>query len=413
MRLFTFTLFLGCLSTIQGCQAEPKAGGNAMLEPEIISVEDSIVPELEPTVYAAFFDPLLADGFDFAVGDKDAKGAYTGASGKTYMGWYIATHTAEEYDLGIHTGEDWNGNGGGNSDLGQPVYCVAKGVVIAADNYGSPWGNIVMVEHRFIENNTLRTVYSQYAHLNKFTVEIGDTLTRRQVLGTIGDGNGAYLAHLHLEIRNEKMKGMAVDYWPSSNGKDQAWVKEHYEDASAFINAHRTLLVPEKEAAFIFVKKSEFQMHFFIDGQHKQTFEIALSQTPIGHKVEQGDNRLPEGHYNIIQKSQGPFPGDMGPFFGTGWMRLNYPNPFDTEAGYHKEWITQRQRVAMINAWNMGKEPSKGTRLGGGIGIHGWNGDWSGYGTRSLTWGCISMHNPDLTEFYDDVPKGTPILIVP
>jgi murein L,D-transpeptidase YafK len=173
------------------------------------------------------------------------------------------------------------------------------------------------------------------------------------------------------------------------------------------------LLIPAEEEAFIFVKKSDHQLHFFNAGVPKETFEIALSQSPIGHKVEQGDNHLPEGHYNIIQKSQGPFSGDMGPFFGTGWMRLNYPNPFDTEAGYQKKWISKSQRDAMVKAWKAGKEPSKGTRLGGGIGIHGWNGDWSGYGTRSLTWGCISMHNTDLTNFYKSVPKGTPILIVP
>ena len=39
-----------------------------------------------------------------------------------YAGWRIETHFAENYQLGIHTGEDWNGNGGGNTDLGQDVH---------------------------------------------------------------------------------------------------------------------------------------------------------------------------------------------------------------------------------------------------------------------------------------------------
>src|SRR5947207_667889 len=50
------------------------------------------------------------DGFDFPFGDADGKGSYTDkATGKTYNGWYIATHFGEKYSLGIHPGEDWNG----------------------------------------------------------------------------------------------------------------------------------------------------------------------------------------------------------------------------------------------------------------------------------------------------------------
>ena len=54
-----------------------------------------------------------ADGFAFALGDPDGKGAYTDkATGKTHNGWYVATRFAEKYSMGIHTGEDWNGVGG-------------------------------------------------------------------------------------------------------------------------------------------------------------------------------------------------------------------------------------------------------------------------------------------------------------
>ena len=85
------------------------------------------------------FDPYLAtdippaDGFDFPVGDANASGPYNDiATGIEYQGWRIATHFAENYELGIHTGEDWNGNGGGNTDLGQNVHAVANGRVTFA-----------------------------------------------------------------------------------------------------------------------------------------------------------------------------------------------------------------------------------------------------------------------------------------
>lgn len=67
-------------------------------------------------------DFMPADGFDFPFADIDGKGAYTDkATGKTHNGWYVATKFGEKYSLGIHPAEDWNGNGGGNTDLGQPV----------------------------------------------------------------------------------------------------------------------------------------------------------------------------------------------------------------------------------------------------------------------------------------------------
>ncbi|HEY1080753.1 MAG TPA: hypothetical protein VGE29_00740, partial [Prosthecobacter sp.] len=50
----------------------------------------------------------LADGFDFPVGKPDAAGYYK----------------ARGYWPNGHMGEDWNGNGGGDSDLGAPIYAM-------------------------------------------------------------------------------------------------------------------------------------------------------------------------------------------------------------------------------------------------------------------------------------------------
>jgi hypothetical protein len=81
-------------------------------------------PPTSTNVFDAYLNTNIppADGFDFPVGDANAKGLYRDlATGIEYSGWRIDTHFAENYQLGIHTGEDWNGNGGGNTDLGQDV----------------------------------------------------------------------------------------------------------------------------------------------------------------------------------------------------------------------------------------------------------------------------------------------------
>ena len=67
----------------------------------------------------------LADGFDFPVGKPDGKGYYKS------RGLRLATPR--------HLGEDWNGNGGGNSDLGDPVYSIGLGLVTYADDARGRW----------------------------------------------------------------------------------------------------------------------------------------------------------------------------------------------------------------------------------------------------------------------------------
>ncbi len=158
--------------------------------------------------------------------------------------------------------------------------------------------------------------------------------------------------------------------------------------------------------------KSDYRMQLYSKGKMLKTYIIALGQSPIGHKVQQGDNHTPEGMYKIIQKSRGPFSGSASAYFGVAWMRLNYPNNADAVNGFKKGLITQAQENAIIKANNAGKEPPKTTTLGGGIGIHGWNGSWPSDDQQNLTWGCISVQNDELDDLYKRVPVGTSILIL-
>jgi len=75
----------------------------------------------------------LANGFDFPVGKPEAQGYYK----------------ARGFRSGGHLGEDWDGIGGGDTDLGDPIYSIGDGVVVFARDCHMGWGNVVIVRHAF------------------------------------------------------------------------------------------------------------------------------------------------------------------------------------------------------------------------------------------------------------------------
>jgi murein L,D-transpeptidase YafK len=163
----------------------------------------------------------------------------------------------------------------------------------------------------------------------------------------------------------------------------------------------------------LLAQKSAHRLYLFNEGQLAKTYVIGLSQRPVGRKEREGDNRTPEGQYIVIQKAVGPFPGEYGAYLGTRWLRINYPNDEDARLGLRKGIIGEAQYTGIVGANQAGREPPKDTPLGGGIGIHGWNGPWPGPDQQNVTWGCLSLQKNDLEDLYDRVPVGTPILIVP
>ncbi len=160
----------------------------------------------------------LADGFDFPVGKPDAAGYYK------FRGYWPNGHL----------GEDWNGNGGGDSDLGAPIYAIGRGVVIFTQNIGVGWGNCIIVRHIYREaDGKIAMVDSLYAHLYERKAKLHDLVEKGQLVGTMGGNSGMYAVHLHLEVRKNLHIGM--------NRSQFARDSSNYYSPTAFINAHRVL----------------------------------------------------------------------------------------------------------------------------------------------------------------------------
>jgi len=137
----------------------------------------------------------LADGFDYPVGKPDGEGYYR----------------SRGFWPNRHLGDDWNGIGGGNSDLGDPVYSIADGVVTVVGDMRGGWGNTVIVRHAYRERSSGRILQidSFYTHLDRITVRRGQPVAKGQQVGTIGTNRGMYTAHLHFELRKNIKIGMA------------------------------------------------------------------------------------------------------------------------------------------------------------------------------------------------------------
>ncbi len=373
-------------------------------------VSPSATGEPDPFLHYMRTDFPPADGFDFPVGDKNGRGAYRDLrTGKQHRGWYIATRFAESYALGLHTGEDWNGRGGGDTDLGQPVRAIGEGKVVYASVEGAPWGGVVMIDHIYYENHHQRRIRSQYAHLSKIDVAVGDLVKRRQRIGAIGrDPAGSFPAHLHLELRTDRT--LPATYWPSSHDKPKPWLKEHYTAPSAFIKSHRKLLVPQREPVLLLVDEATHSLARYEHGRRTHFYEIGFGQA-AGRKRVQGDLKTPKGMYFVVHKYRGKFTGAYGDYYGGHWIKVNYPNAFDAQWGEEAQKISSRTARKIAKDWRKRRLTNQKTRLGGGIGFHGWAGPWQIEDGGRLSWGCVVMHNPDIKALFDHIPKGAMVVM--
>jgi len=136
----------------------------------------------------------------------------------------------------------------------------------------------------------------------------------------------------------------------------------------------------------VMIHKAERQLQLISDGKVLHEYQISLGRQPVGHKVQQGDQRTPEGIYTIDWRHESPAYNLS--------MHLDYPNLKDKMAAYKKD-----------------VDP------GGMIMIHGTpiDEDYPEWYFKGLDWtnGCIALGNTEMREVWNLVPDGTLVEILP
>lgn len=134
------------------------------------------------------------------------------------------------------------------------------------------------------------------------------------------------------------------------------------------------------------VVKSKKRLYLIKEGEVFATFRVKFGADPKGHKVQQGDEKTPEGLYYLTYKNS-----DSAYYKS---IHISYPNAEDKE-----------------NARRLGVDP------GGDIMIHGQpNGyEWATFFTQMVNWtdGCVALTNSDMDKVWDAIDPGTPIEILP
>jgi len=204
-------------------------------EVEELSLRDGPSPRAPVDLGLLLLDPLelasipRADRWEHPLGS--AQGAFA--------------YNAQPFLTTRHLGDDLNGIGGWNSDLGDPVFAAARGRVLFAGEASGGWGKMVILGHRLPSKESGdrgQIIQSVYAHMEVISVGVGDLAHRGMRIGTVGTASGRYLAHLHFEIRQTRSPEPGVGYAdePLARVAPERWIRSNRLEGD--------LLVPAPEA---------------------------------------------------------------------------------------------------------------------------------------------------------------------
>jgi murein DD-endopeptidase MepM/ murein hydrolase activator NlpD len=128
---------------------------------------------------------LVEDTYRFPLGDSLGRG------------YYIAQKFQDsKMNNGTHLGIDVSGIGKYNSDFGDTIYSINNGYVTQIQ----PDHKEYLAIYYKLNNTIIKTVY---LHCNEVFCDVGDYVIKGQPIATVGNSDGAYAAHLHLEMMSD------------------------------------------------------------------------------------------------------------------------------------------------------------------------------------------------------------------
>ncbi|MCL4880040.1 MAG: M23 family metallopeptidase [Anaerolineae bacterium] len=181
--------------------------------------------------------PGFADGFDSPVGTEAERRTSKMPPGD----WYDANPYLNLYELGYHTGSDFNLPH--DKDRGAPAYAIADGTVTYSgqafnlDGRPSGFGTLVVIRHDpyMTPDGQIINAYSRYGHMKDLVVSKGDRVRRGDKVGTIWN-HGTRAHHLHFDISLTGILQTQEGHWPGSKRHE---VEKHYVDPIQFIKKYR------------------------------------------------------------------------------------------------------------------------------------------------------------------------------
>lgn len=144
------------------------------------------------------------------------------------------------------------------------------------------------------------------------------------------------------------------------------------------------MAAPDQMADEIRVNKARREMVLLRAGAPIARYDISLGAAPEGHKSREGDERTPEGTYQIDWRN----PRSIGHLS----LHISYPNAQDLAAA-----------------------AAQNVSAGGDIMIHALPNGWGALGGLHRLWdwtnGCIAVTNDEMDFIWSHVPDGTKITI--
>jgi murein L,D-transpeptidase YafK len=146
--------------------------------------------------------------------------------------------------------------------------------------------------------------------------------------------------------------------------------------------ARKAPLPPSARADLVVIEKDAHRLTLFAHGRKLRSYVVSLGTGGMEAKTKAGDDRTPEGHYEIDRHEP------QSDFYRA--LHISYPSAMDRKVAH-----------------------ARGVAAGGGLTIHGlrnhlgWIGGWH----RLVDWtdGSVAVTDGEIDEIWRVVPNGTPV----